>query len=597
MLCLKLQKLSKYIEWIPGDTEDSEYSCSTRIRYKVSHLLNMEDQLVENMEIDEDTCNYSSEEDDEVNELIREIFGDEESLEEEHEEEYEDGNEMWNETRENYEDEYSLLRERRFVVGEGALLSLIKRTTCEQCGESIDPSTVVEGEKIPAGVKYKFLCCNGHPGKWISTPFYGGRSFISILLQLMVLLTGASWEKFALGAKFINLVVGSSRQFYKMQLQYRTAIEEKFHKHISEVYKKLGGLPLSVAVDVRFDSPGFCASRSTAVFMDSNTKAIIHMEVGDSREVDRHSSKMERLLIDRGLQHLLTASPLVIWEIISDASRNIISLMKSDPYKHLQHSLDIWHKAKKLTTSLSDIAKTPGCRGLLQWIRPIVNHFWWCCSTCKGSVERLLKRWMGILYHINNKHVWAGGRCRHSEEHETECSNWLQRDTVVFKNLRMLVTNRDWCGSMKFYTNCRQTWAVENFFSHTLLHYCPKQKSYGYDAYHIRNMLAVMDHNNHLGRMPLVGQDGEVYAKGQVSRRTKQWVAYEEKAPKDFKYIPELMAACMRATYGVSETKFRKSRKSMSLDSIAKNLSGETNPGSRILLAKMQSRKKTGENK
>eukprot|EP00105_Crassostrea_gigas_P025893 XP_011446631.2 PREDICTED: uncharacterized protein LOC105341690 [Crassostrea gigas] len=318
------------------------------------------------------------------------------------------------------------------------------------------------------------------------------------------------------------------------------------------------------------------------------------MEVGDSREVDRHSSKMERLLIDRGLQHLLTASPLVIWEIISDASRNIISLMKSDPYKHLQHSLDIWHKAKKLTTSLSDIAKKPGCRGQLQWIRPIVNHFWWCCSTCKGSVERLLKRWMGILYHINNKHVWAGGRCRHSEEHEAECSNWLQRYTVVFKNLRMLVTNRDWCGSIKFYTNCRQTWAVENFFSHTLLHYCPKQKSYGYDAYHIRNMLAVMDHNNHLERMPLVGQDGEVYAKGHVSRRTKQWVAYEEKAPKDFKYIPELMAACMRATYGVTETKFRKSRKSISLDSIAKNLSGETNPGSRILLVKMQSRKKTG---
>lgn len=59
----------------------------------------------------------------------------------------------------------------------------------------------------------------------------------------------------------------------------------------------------------------------------NNTKAIIHMEVSDSREVDRHSSKMERLLIDRGLQHLLTASLLVIWEIISDASRNIISLM------------------------------------------------------------------------------------------------------------------------------------------------------------------------------------------------------------------------------------------------------------------------------
>lgn len=91
-------------------------------------------------------------------------------------------------------------------------------------------------------------------------------------------------------------------------------------------------------------------------------------------------------------------------------------------------------------------------------------------------------------------------------------------------------------------------------------------------------MLAVMDHNNHLGRMPLVGQDGEVYAKGQVSRRTKQWDANEEKAPKFFKYIPELMAACMRATYGVSETKFRKSRKFNCEESFLENKSGIMNP-------------------
>lgn len=79
--------------------------------------------------------------------------------------------------------------------------------------------------------------------------------------------------------------------------------------------------------------------------------------------------------------------------------------------------------------------------------------------------------------------------------------------------------------------------AVENFFCHILLHYFPKQKSNGYDAYYIRNMLAIQDHNNHFGRMPFVGQDGEMYGLGQVSRRTKQWVAYEEKAPKGFKYI------------------------------------------------------------
>lgn len=62
---------------------------------------------------------------------------------------------------------------------------------------------------------------SGHEGKWISTPFYGGRSAVALLLQLMVLLSGGSWDKFAMGAKFINLAVGSARQFYRMQLQYR----------------------------------------------------------------------------------------------------------------------------------------------------------------------------------------------------------------------------------------------------------------------------------------------------------------------------------------------------------------------------------------
>lgn len=93
---------------------------------------------------------------------------------------------------------------------------------------------------------------------------------------------------------------------------------------------------------------------------------------------------------------------------------------------------------------------------------------------------------------------------------------------------RKIVTNREWCGSLKYYTNCRQTWAIENFFSHTLVHYCPKQNSFSYDSYHIRNMLAILDHNNHVGRAVRVKEDGEPYAQAQVSRRTKQWVAYEK---------------------------------------------------------------------
>lgn len=42
-------------------------------------------------------------------------------------------------------------------------------------------------------------------------------------------------------------------------------------------------------------------------------------------------------------------------------------------------------------------------------------------------------------------------------------------------------------------------------------------------------MLAILDHNNHVGRAVRVREDGEPYAQAQVSRRTKQWVAYEKK--------------------------------------------------------------------
>lgn len=330
--------------------------------------------------------------------------------------------------------------------------------------------------------------------------------------------------------------------------------------------------------------------------MDTDTRSILHLEVGDSREVGRHSPKMERLLIERGLLYLVHQSPLIVWEIISDASRNIISLLKTEPFKHLHHSLDMWHKAKKLAVTLADITKKSACRQLLPWIRPIINHFWWSCSTCKGSVDTLLKRWMAILHHINNRHIWPGGRCRHPEGvTEIENKKWLERDSEAYKQLRKVVTNREWCGTMQFYTHCRQTWAIENFFSHTLLHYCPKANSYSYDSYRIRNILAVMDHNNHLGRLPQVGDDGELYAQAQVSRRTKQWVAYERKTPKDFKYIPDLMAACLHKTYGVPEKAFSKSRKSLELDKVAKNLSGDKNPGSRLLLAEMKSRKNTGK--
>ena len=72
----------------------------------------------------------------------------------------------------------------------------------------------------------------------------------------MVLLSGLSWEKFSLGASFINLAVGGARTFYYHQLSYRVTIESFFLRHMDKIHSMLKGNPLSVSVDVRYDSPG-----------------------------------------------------------------------------------------------------------------------------------------------------------------------------------------------------------------------------------------------------------------------------------------------------------------------------------------------------
>eukprot|EP00105_Crassostrea_gigas_P038596 XP_019922744.1 PREDICTED: uncharacterized protein LOC109618740 [Crassostrea gigas] len=101
-----------------------------------------------------------------------------------------------------------------------------------------------------------------------------------MLLQLIIILSGATYEHFALGAKFMNLAIGGASHFYRMQRQFKIAIEKYFQTHMEEIRRTLGGLPVGVAVDVRYDTPGFCANRSTAVFLDLEKKLILHMEVG-----------------------------------------------------------------------------------------------------------------------------------------------------------------------------------------------------------------------------------------------------------------------------------------------------------------------------
>ncbi|XP_033760729.1 uncharacterized protein LOC117342641 [Pecten maximus] len=262
---------------------------------------------------------------------------------------------------------------------------------------------------------------------------------------------------------------------------------------------------ICVAIDVRYDTPGFSANKATAIFMEYISGDIIHMEIGDSREVGRNSNKLESFIISRGMAYLqtngLNVVEVEILQVLGEAGRKVSG------------------------------------RDVLPWIKSIVNHFWWCSANCRGNKERLRTMWLFILRHITNVHRSIMYECPHGPFSVPEGKKWLTIDSDAYKIVKSFVTNRIWLGSLKYYATNRHTGRVENFNSHTLLRYCPKRLKFSYDSYMCRNQLAVLDHNEHQSRAPANRQDGQPSIQGQVSRRTKQWVAFQRLTPKEFLYI------------------------------------------------------------
>ena len=76
----------------------------------------------------------------------------------------------------------------------------------------------------------------------------------------------------------------------------------------------------------------------------------------------------------------------------------------------INHQFDVWHFVKNIKTKLLAASKKSSCKIIEKWIKSIGNHFWWSCATCSGDAELLRKKWISVLFHIQNKHTWTGNK-------------------------------------------------------------------------------------------------------------------------------------------------------------------------------------------
>ena len=187
-----------------------------------------------------------------------------------------------------------------------------------------------------------------------------------------------------------------------MHYRYQNAnlkhsIKRFWNTQQQEVLSRVSGSNLILAGDRRCDSLGFSAKYCTYSLLDTAANLIIHMETLKRSDasvhsfcdqkscklefhllchVDYKSPNMETQALRKGLRFL--EDKISISKVVTDASRTVMSLMgevflltvnintviilfscqtcADKEFSNCLHSLDVWHKSKKLKKCLAEVS-------------------------------------------------------------------------------------------------------------------------------------------------------------------------------------------------------------------------------------------------
>ena len=87
-----------------------------------------------------------------------------------------------------------------------------------------------------------------------------------------------------------------------------------------------------------------------------------------------------------------------ISSLTTDRHVQIRSYMKEE-HPQIKHQFHVWHFAKNIKKKIVKKAKLKSCSELFDWVKVIVNHFWWCCASCGGNAQELEEKWVSNISH------------------------------------------------------------------------------------------------------------------------------------------------------------------------------------------------------
>ncbi|XP_073235719.1 uncharacterized protein [Porites lutea] len=241
--------------------------------------------------------------------------------------------------------------------GETCVTAVNTGDTTIVCGDKVSYNVTSCGSRV----EIVWKCKKGHCKKWESSEVLVTKRSSNIYLNdslqaAAIIISGNNYEKFSLLAKALNLNLISVSTFNRFQKHCAEPVVRNIWQKMNSLIQKILNHydEICLCGDGRNDSPGHSARYCVYTLMEHATNVIVDFEVVDSRETGGNSVNMEREGLRRLLEKMASTMPF------SDASSSIMKLVRETKDKYPQllelfHSLDIWHKAKKLSKCLHQV--------------------------------------------------------------------------------------------------------------------------------------------------------------------------------------------------------------------------------------------------
>ncbi|XP_044134814.1 uncharacterized protein LOC122927225 [Bufo gargarizans] len=454
-----------------------------------------------------------------------------------------------------------MVNEPKLIINESCLDILLRQVKCqypEGCNLTVNSFSK---QRQGSALIVRGSCRKGHQSLlWNTQPKIGRFWSGNVLLAASILCSGLNFQKVDELFNIFGLTTFSETTFYRYQTRFIfPAIDIAWQQQKTKFQEEMHTFPMCLAGDGQCDSPGHSAKYCIYTVMELYSEKIIDFEVVHRSQCNS-SVAMEKFGFKTVMERVIS-NGFDVCVFVSDRHVSIQKVMR-ELYPDIDHQFDIWHYAKSIKKKLIKASNGRAGQELKPWIDKIVNHFWWTVKTCDHNELFFRERCNSVLHHIVNKHEWEDGehykKCSHAElEIQNSSVLWLKKESNAFHKLEEIVRNKQFNSDVPHLIRNCHTGPLEAFHS-LVLKYRTKRIHFGIDGMEARTKLAILAHNNNIGRDQAVvhvptsvsAPIGTKRTKLILPKGRKRWTVKNVYEPMSVQHVENILVDCLKIALG-----------------------------------------------